>query len=200
MPCPQMLRSTLFANFVAAGARVVRRGGRIVFSGCGATGRLSILLESMWRTFCFEAQRPEYENALASIMTGGDFALMKSVEAFEDYQNFGRQQVAELAMGPDDMLVAITEGGETSSVIGKAKEAAERGCAVYLMYNNPTALLREKLVRCREVIDDPRITLLDLGCGPMALAGSTRMQRQPEQLIAGAFRSRCLPIGWPADT
>ena len=25
--------------------------GRIVFSGCGATGRLSILLESMWRDF-----------------------------------------------------------------------------------------------------------------------------------------------------
>lgn len=70
-------------------------------------------------------------------MTGGDYALVKSVEAFEDYQNFGRRQAADLGIGPKDMLVAITEGGETSSVIGTVKESAERGAAVYLLFNNP---------------------------------------------------------------
>ena len=29
--------------------RTIGNGGRVVFSGCGATGRLSILLEAMWR-------------------------------------------------------------------------------------------------------------------------------------------------------
>ena len=56
--------------------------GRIIFSGCGATGRLSILLESMWRDFFYRraAELTPAERALAdrsaSIMTGGDFALI----------------------------------------------------------------------------------------------------------------------------
>ncbi|MBS1372347.1 MAG: sugar phosphate isomerase [Lentisphaeria bacterium] len=184
----RVLASEAFARMAADGLSTVRNGGRIVFSGCGATGRLSILLESMWREYFSASNRPEYADCAASIMTGGDYALVKSVEAFEDYQNFGRRQAADLGMGGKDMLVAITEGGETSSVIGTVKEAAERGAAVYLMFNNPAELLREKLVRCREVIDDPRVTVLDLSCGPMALAGSTRMQATTsEQLIGGAL-------------
>ena len=180
----RVLKSDVFAKMVDAGRQTIARKGRMVFSGCGATGRLSILLESMWREFF----KDENAERAASIMTGGDYALVKAVEFFEDYQVFGRKQVAELEMGKDDMLIAITEGGETSSVIGTVKEAADRGCAVFLLFNNPADLLREKLVRCREVIDDPRVTVLDLCCGPMGIAGSTRMQAtSSEQLIAGAF-------------
>ena len=184
----RVLVSEPFARMAATGFSTVRGGGRIIFSGCGATGRLSILLESMWREYFSASDRPELADCAASIMTGGDYALVKSVEAFEDYQNFGRRQAADLHIGPGDMLVAITEGGETSSVIGTVKESAERGAAVFLLFNNPAGLLREKLVRCREVIDDPRVTVLDLFCGPMALAGSTRMQATTsEQLVAGVL-------------
>lgn len=184
----RVLVSEPFARMAATGFSTVRNGGRIVFSGCGATGRLSILLESMWREYFSASDRPELADCAASIMTGGDYALVKSVEAFEDYQNFGRRQAADLHIGPNDMLVAITEGGETSSVIGTVKESAERGAAVFLLFNNPAELLRNKLVRCREVIDDPRVTVLDLFCGPMALAGSTRMQATTsEQLVAGVL-------------
>ncbi len=187
-----MARRTLagaeFARMTETGYRTIRDGGRIVFSGCGATGRLSILLESMWREYFATAADRRYADSVASIMTGGDYALVRSVEFFEDYQSFGRRQAADLDMGPSDMLVAITEGGETSSVIGTVKEAADRGSAVFLMFNNPASLLRERLVRCREVIDDPRVTVLDLSCGPMAVAGSTRMQATTsEQLIGGAL-------------
>lgn len=184
----RVLVSEPFARMAATGFSTVRGGGRIIFSGCGATGRLSILLESMWREYFSASDRPELADCAASIMTGGDYALVKSVEAFEDYQNFGRRQAADLHIGPGDMLVAITEGGETSSVIGTVKESAERGAAVFLLFNNPAGLLREKLVRCREVIDDPCVTVLDLFCGPMALAGSTRMQATTsEQLVAGVL-------------
>ena len=180
----RVLKSDVFAKMVEAGRQTLAGKGRMVFSGCGATGRLSILLESMWREFF----KDENADRAASIMTGGDYALVKAVEFFEDYQVFGRKQVAELNMGKGDMLIAITEGGETSSVIGTVKEAAERGCAVFLLFNNPADLLRKTLVRCREVIDDPRVTVLDLCCGPMGIAGSTRMQAtSSEQLIAGAF-------------
>ncbi|MDD3153541.1 MAG: hypothetical protein PHS41_01640 [Victivallaceae bacterium] len=180
----RILKSEAFRQFCQDAQNCVRGGGRIVFSGCGATGRLSILLESMWK----RAFPEQWNQSVLSIMTGGDYALVKSVESFEDVQAFGRRQVAELAMKEGDMLVAITEGGETSSVIGTVHEAADRGCRVWLLFNNPAELLRTHLVRCREVLEDKRVRVLDLFCGPMALAGSTRMQATTsEQLIAGAM-------------
>ncbi len=171
-----------FASLAQAVLDTIRTGGRVVFSGCGATGRLSILLEAMWRIAC-----PERADSVQSIMTGGDFALVKSVEAFEDYAQFGARQVQDLGMGKNDLLVAITEGGETSSVLGTVREFTRIGGKAYLLFNNPAALLREHLERCREAIDNPRVTVLDLSCGPMALAGSTRMQATTcEQLVASA--------------
>lgn len=184
----KMFASNEYNRLVKTGENTIRNGGRIVFSGCGATGRLSILLESMWRKCCDEnpASQPYYDQVF-SIMTGGDFALVKSVEFFEDYQIFGRRQVQELEMNENDMLVAITEGGETSSVLGTVFEALDRNCQVFLMFNNPADLLCEHLERSRKAIRDPRVCVLDLSCGPMALAGSTRMQATTsEQLIAGA--------------
>ena len=177
-----------FKKLAAQGEKVIRNGGRIVFSGCGATGRLSILLESMWRKCCDDLpQAKPYADQVFSIMTGGDFALVKSVEFFEDYQVFGRRQVQELDLNDRDMLVAITEGGETSSVLGTLFEALDRGCQVFLLFNNPAELLVKHLERSRKAITDPRVCVLDLYCGPMALAGSTRMQATTsEQLVAGA--------------
>ena len=176
-----------FRKLVDSGEKTIRNGGKIVFSGCGATGRLSILLESMWRDCC--AKNPgaaKYSDQVFSIMTGGDYALVKSVEFFEDYQSFGRRQVQEMNLGAGDMLVAITEGGETSSVLGTVFEALDRGSQVFLMFNNPADLLAEHLERSRKAIRDPRVCVLDLSCGPMALAGSTRMQATTsEQLAAG---------------
>ncbi|MBS3774927.1 MAG: hypothetical protein KGY70_07065, partial [Bacteroidales bacterium] len=65
--------------------------------------------------------------------------------------------------------------------------AADRNAKVFLMFNNPTEVLREHIDRSRKAIDDPRVTVLDLYCGPMAIAGSTRMQATTsELLVAGA--------------
>ena len=156
--------------------------GRIVFSGCGATGRLSILLESMWRDFFYRrakeltAEELKLADRSASIMTGGDFALIRSVEFFEDYAEGGRRQAAALEVGEGDTFVAITEGGETSSVLGTLKYAAEHGAKCFLVFNNPADLLRGYLDRCREAIDNPKVTVIDLYCGSMSVAGSTRMQ------------------------
>ena len=166
----------------------ISKGKRVIFSGCGATGRLSILLECMWRKFCAETPAlARYANCVESIMTGGDFALIRSVEFFEDYHSFGARQVREARMGEGDTLVAITEGGETSSVLGSVAQALENSCKVFLLFNNPAELLADHLERSRAAIRDSRVTVLDLYCGPMALAGSTRMQATTsEQFVAGA--------------
>ncbi|MCF8335322.1 MAG: hypothetical protein K9H65_01850 [Bacteroidales bacterium] len=190
------LKDKEFREMVESGVEAVSSGRKIIFSGCGSTGRLSTLLEGMWRHF-FRAiyqdhpkiyeKVKQYENSIFSIMTGGDYALIRAVEAFEDYMEFGRQQAREMEITKGDMLVAITEGGETSSVLGTLEEAADRQAKVFLMFNNPTAVLREHIERSRKAIDDPRVTVLDLYCGPMAIAGSTRMQATTsELLIAGS--------------
>lgn len=173
--------------------------GRMIFSGCGATGRLSIVLESMWRDFFHRraGELTDAERALAdrsaSIMTGGDFALIRSVEAFEDFASGGARQAELLGVGRDDVFVAITEGGETSSVLGTLRYAADHGAACFLLFNNPADVLREHLTRSREAIDDPRVTVLDLYCGSMALAGSTRMQAtSSEQMVVSSAMEQAL--------
>ena len=165
---------------------------RIIFSGCGATGRLSILLESMWRDF-FHRRASELTpdelklaDRSASIMTGGDFALIRSVEFFEDYAEGGRRQAAALDVGEGDTFVAITEGGETSSVLGTLKYAAEHGAKCFLVFNNPADILRSHLARSREAIDNPKVTVIDLYCGQMSVAGSTRMQATSSEQLLGS--------------
>jgi N-acetylmuramic acid 6-phosphate etherase len=192
----RMLRGNEFGEMVNAGVKTITNGGNIVFSGCGSTGRLSILLEAMWRYFFRDLrnkypdlylQLKKFEDRVFSIMTGGDYAMIRSVEYFEDYQEFGKQQVRELEMTNEDMLIAITEGGETSSVLGTVEEAADRGAKVFLVFNNPASVLVENIERSKRAIEDPRVTVLELYCGPMAIAGSTRMQAtSAELLIAGA--------------
>jgi N-acetylmuramic acid 6-phosphate etherase len=169
----------------------LRNGGRIFFTGCGSTGRLSILLDSVWRGFWQWMKRDmpsivapvgDYEDRTFSIMAGGDFALIKSVEGFEDYTQFGRKQIAELGVCEKDVVFAITEGGETSWVIGTAWEAVDAGAKVYFVYNNPDDILCGHVQRSREVIEDPRIEKINLTTGPMAITGSTRMQATTIQL------------------
>ncbi|MGH8022197.1 MAG: hypothetical protein ACRED1_01345, partial [Limisphaerales bacterium] len=145
----------------------LRRGGRIFFTGCGSTGRLSILLDSVWRDFWRRQKSdgvapPGIEDRTFSVMAGGDFALIKSVEGFEDFSAFGRRQIADLSVSSKDVVFAITEGGETSFVIGTAWQGLEAGAKVYFVYNNPDEILREQVQRSREVIDEPRIEKINL--------------------------------------
>src|SRR5215472_11949043 len=173
--------------------RAVNNGGKIFFTGCGSTGRLSILLVSIWRDFwqILRNGTPKgggrvewayFEQRAFSVMAGGDFALIKSVEGFEDFAAFGKKQIGDLGVSSKDVVFAITEGGETSFVIGTAWKGVEAGAKVYFVYNNPDNILCDCVKRSREVIQEPRIEKLNLTTGPMAITGSTRMQATTIQL------------------
>jgi N-acetylmuramic acid 6-phosphate etherase len=192
----RVLAGGVFAELIDSFLKTMKAGRRIFFTGCGATGRLSILLEAAWRRFWQElkaqhpdisAKLPDLEDIAYSIMAGGDFALIKSVEGFEDFADFGRHQLKEAGASAGDMVVAITEGGETSFVIGSAQQGLDSGAEVFFVYNNPTDVLCRHVERSRQVIQEPRIRKLDLFTGPMAVSGSTRMQATTiELLIIGA--------------
>lgn len=202
-----------FGEFVDSGraetikesiVKSLRSGGRIFFTGCGSTGRLSILLDSVWRDFWQKTANPlspslspfggervsegpargtdDFENRTLSVMAGGDFALIKSVEGFEDFTAFGKKQINDLGVCDRDVVFAITEGGETSFVIGTAWAGIEAGAKVYFVYNNPDDILCATVERSREVIQDARIEKINLTTGPMSITGSTRMQATSIQL------------------
>lgn len=153
----------------------IKEGGRIFLCGCGATGRLSLALETIWR----EQHKSELSlvDKIISFMAGGDVALIHSVEKFEDYPEFGERQLLELGFREGDMLLSCTEGGETPFVIG-ATEAAERISKrpPYFLYCNPDDILIQTAERSKRVIQNSRIVKINLTVGPMALTGSTRMQ------------------------
>ncbi|MFC1668434.1 hypothetical protein ACFL1T_03510 [Chlamydiota bacterium] len=173
---------------------------RIFFCGCGATGRLSIYLESLWRGF-FQKYRlsnsekykrleklfgNNIEERIVSVIAGGDFALIKSVEHFEDYSEFGKQQLRDLRVSEGDVVISITEGGETSFVIGTALRAVQKNACVFFVYNNPDTVL-VCLERSNRILTDERIVKINLTTGAQAIAGSTRMQATSIQsLVLGA--------------
>ena len=160
----------------------IKSGGKIFFTGCGSTGRLSILLDSIWRDFWASQKNQDMENRTFSVMAGGDYALIKSVEGFEDFTAFGKKQISDLGVSAKDVVFAITEGGETSFVIGTAWAGVNAGAKVYFVYNNPDDILCEHVQRSREVIQNARIEKINLTTGPMSITGSTRMQATSIQL------------------
>jgi N-acetylmuramic acid 6-phosphate etherase len=164
------LRRELGGLFGAV-ARALDDGSRIFLIGCGATGRLSLSLDYLWR------RKFPGSTQVRSLMAGGDVALVHSLEGFEDFPAYGARHLLELGFGPDDLLIGSTEGGETPYVIGAVEKAAEmcRHPPQFLCCN-PRQLLIDRVERSRRVLTDPRIQSYCLETGPMALTGSTRMQ------------------------
>ncbi len=167
---------------------------KIYIYGCGATGRLAKQMESsFWRPFwkkvaslpqwsSIKADFPNIENSLVGEMTGADRALISSLEGFEDLQLIGKLQLQDHEIQAGDAVFAVTEGGETSSVIGTiltaSREYTDELSAkqhLYFMYNNPDAVLLP-LDRSRSVIENDSITKIRLFTGPQSITGSTRMQ------------------------
>ena len=174
---------------------------KIYIYGCGATGRLAKQMESsFWRPFWKKVKEakevwpklqaglgPAIEEDLIGEMTGADRALISSLEGFEDLPLIGRLQLQDRGIKKGDLVICVTEGGETSSVIGTILAAldqwkAEKGYSpgesrkkLYFVYNNPNDRLLP-FERSRKVIEEEGITKINLTTGPQAITGSTRMQ------------------------
>lgn len=182
-------------------SRAITEGTKIYVYGCGSTGRLAKQMESaLWRPFWqklktkkglwdkLKASIPgDIENRLIGEMTGGDRALISALEGFEDLELVGKLQLQERNVEKGDVVFCITEGGETSSVIGTILAALEQYGSMtentsseaknhlYFIYNNPDDVLLP-FDRSRAVLENPAITKINLTTGPQSIAGSTRMQ------------------------
>jgi N-acetylmuramic acid 6-phosphate etherase len=189
---------------------------KIYIYGCGATGRLAKQMEStFWRPFWKKVQAEpdlwakvqaavgrDVGDRLIGEMTGADRALISSLEGFEDLQLIGRLQLMDRAVKKGDLVIGVTEGGETSSVIGTVLGALEQWRAeagfdpresrkrIYFIYNNPNDKLMP-FERSRRVLEADGITKINLTTGPQAVTGSTRMQATTIEtyVVAGALQT-----------
>lgn len=128
----------------------------------------------------------ELRSRIVDFMTGGDVALVNSIESAEDYPEWAADHLKSLGFCENDLLIASTEGGETPSVLGALMEAtriSER--QQYLTYCNPDEQLMS-LERCRDALEHEQVTKINLDSGPMALAGSTRLQATTMQQLVAA--------------
>lgn len=153
--------------------KTLEHGGRIFIGGCGATGRLALCLEYLWRS---QHRETDLRERVVGFMAGGDYALVRSIEGFEDVEAYGARQLKELGFGKKDLFIGCSEGGETPFVISATETAAVMGArATYFVYCNPDRLL-VSIERSQRVIENEHILKLSLDVGPMSLSGSTRLQ------------------------
>ncbi len=156
-------------------------GHRIFLCGCGATGRLSLLLESLWHEI-------KKTNQVTAFMAGGDVAMVHSLEGFEDFPEYGAKHLTQLGFKQGDLLIASSEGGETPYVIGATQAAAEISTNTpFFIFCNPSDLLVETIDRSKNLIKNNKINKISLCVGPMALAGSTRLQASTVLQLAIGF-------------
>lgn len=204
----EQFKTPEFEAFVSDIKRCMDERKKVVFSSVGASGRMAIQMDGAWRTFWqglvdkIPAHRFEFlemAEVVSSFTTGGDRALVRSVENFEDYMTFGAKQVDEAEMGPGDVLVALSECGLSASINGSAVRGYELGVKTYYLFCNPEKILRTHLDRARAVfecldeyaankkkgIDNGKyIVKIPLFVGNMAVSGSTRMQVTTVELLA----------------
>ena len=160
--------------------KTIGDGNRIFFSGCGSTGRLSLTLEFLWRQ-----SNHSHKESVIGLMAGGDSALIKAIEDFEDHPEYARHHLMDLGFKDGDLLVGSSEGGETPFVIGSVEYALKHSkIKPWFVYCNPDSELLKTTTRSKDIISNSNVKKFNLTVGPMAISGSTRMQASTVILYA----------------
>ena len=169
--------------------QTLETGNSVFLCGCGATGRLSLTCETLWHRL---HQGDVVDKRVIAFMAGGDTALVRSIEDFEDHADYGARQLRELGFGSGDLLISCTEGGETPFVIGATLLAAETSDnPPFFLYCNPDEILCRVAERSLRIINDNRIEKVNCTVGPMAITGSTRMQASTALMAAVGHALLC---------
>lgn len=127
---PQAISEAL-PNIASVAERIAacfKKGGRLIYSGAGTSGRLGIL-DAVECVPTFGVP----ETMVVGLIAGGDKAMVRAVEGAEDSEELGRRELEEINFSKDDFLVGIAASGRTPYVIGALEYAKELGadnCAI----------------------------------------------------------------------
>lgn len=148
------------ARVVDEAADRLARGGRIVYTGAGTSGRLGVL---------DAAECPPTFNTdpcqVVGLIAGGRDALTTAIEGAEDSPELGAADLKAIDLSEHDLVVGIATSGRTPYVIGALKYARQVGAYTVALSCNAAAEINE--------LADTAITPV---VGPEVLSGSTRLK------------------------
>lgn len=138
----------------------MKRGGRIFYMGAGTSGRLGVLDASeLPPTFGVS------KTLVIGLIAGGDTALRNAVEAAEDDEEHGWNELAEHNINSNDTVIGIAASGTTPYVVGALRDAREHGILTACITSNPESPMAAESDIAIEMI-----------VGPEYVTGSSRMK------------------------
>lgn len=145
----------------------MERGGRLIYIGAGTSGRLGVLdAAECPPTFGIDP------GVVVGRIAGGAAALTEALESVEDDVALGRQEIAVLAVGPDDVVLGIAASGRTPYVLAAIEAARARGAFVAGL----ACVGRSPLAEAVMLMIAPVV-------GPEVISGSTRMKAGTAQKL-----------------
>lgn len=149
-------------------AKALRGGGKLAYAGAGSSGLMALAdcLELLG-TFGIPAERTPM------LFAGGADALLKMTGGVEDDPGLARADLARAALGPQDVLIAVSASGTTPYTLAVLDGAARAGATTIGIAN---------------VADSPLLQRADvpvlLDTGAEIVAGSTRLGAATAQKVA----------------
>jgi len=154
-------------KLVTAIAERMRKGGRLFYLGAGTSGRLGILDAS--------EIPPTYGvgyDLVIGLIAGGDTAIRKAVEAAEDNETAGWNDLQKHQINKMDSVVGIAASGGTPYVLGALKRCREEGILTGCIASNPQSPIGLAAEYPVEAI-----------VGPEFVTGSSRMKAGTAQKL-----------------
>lgn len=154
------------------------KGGRLIYCGCGTSGRLGIL-DAVECPPTFGTD-PELVQA---VMAGGMMAFVKAVEGAEDDVELGVKDLKGIQFTDKDILVGIAASGRTPYVIGAIEYAKSIGAKTISVTCSPGSQIN--LITDVSIAPQP---------GPEVITGSTRLKSGTAQKMVLNMISTCVMI------
>lgn len=148
------------AEAVDAIYEALKADGRLIYCGCGTSGRLGILdAVECPPTYSTEP------DMVQGVIAGGESALFKAVEGAEDSFEGGAEDMKAVGLCAKDILVGIAASGRTPYVLGAMDYAKGLGCVTVA-------------VTCNKGSEMNAAADIGIGVepGPEVITGSTRMK------------------------
>ena len=141
-----------------------KRGGRVFLLGSGSSGRVAIDLAAKMKEY-----KPN--SKVIGVIAGGDTALIKAKEGFEDSIEHGYETLKEFSLDYRDSVVLLSASGSASFNVGCANYANEVNVKPFYFYNSKSVP-----DRTQSLFDKDRAVPIVIDIGPQAISGSTRLQ------------------------
>ncbi len=142
-----------------------KKGGRLIYTGAGTSGRLGVMDASeLLPTYGLAPERA------FGVMAGGQGAMFKAVEGAEDSKELGIADMKAIDLGPLDSVVGVAASGRTPYTIATLEYANSLGCVtVAVTCNGESEMAKVAKYSIAPIV------------GPEVISGSTRMKAGTSQ-------------------